>query len=184
MRKIYFATGNQNKVREAKNILGSVGYEVEPVDCRYPELQADDLETISAYGATWCAGRLDCPVIVDDSGIFIEVLNGFPGPYSRYVEDHLGNKNILKLMEGEQNRNAVFRTVVGYCEPGKKALTFEGEVKGTIALEERGDRGFGYDPIFLYKDHTFGELEDHEKNLVSHRGIAMRKLAKWLEKNV
>ncbi len=181
MHKIYFATGNLHKLREAGNILGAIGYEIEHIDCDYPELQADDLETISAYGAQWCAQKLDKPVMVDDSGIFIEALNGFPGPYSRYVEDHLGNQNVLKLMEGVANRKAVFRTVVGYCEPGGGPHTFTGEVEGTIAFEERGMNGFGYDPIFLYKDRTFGELKDHEKNRISHRGNAMRKFASWLQ---
>lgn len=183
MHRIYFATGNAHKVREGKHILQSAGYEVEPVDCDYPELQADDLESISAYGARWCAEHLDRPVMVDDSGIFIEALNGFPGPYSRYVEDHLGNQKILKLMEGERNRTAVFRTVVGFCEPGSEPHTFTGEVRGTIAYEERGMKGFGYDPIFLYNGLTFGELEDEEKNLVSHRARAMRAFARWLQAN-
>ncbi|MCK5217647.1 MAG: XTP/dITP diphosphatase [Methanosarcinales archaeon] len=180
MRKIYFATGNTHKLIEARGILKLEGYEVELVDCPYPELQADELETISACGAQWCANHLDKAVMVDDSGIFIEVLNGFPGPYSRYVEDHLGNRKILKLMEAEQNRTAVFKTVVGFCEPGNEPHTFAGEVKGTIAFEEQGEHGFGYDPIFLYKGYTFGELEEEEKNPVSHRGNAMRKFARWL----
>lgn len=181
MHRIYFATGNAHKLREAGHILGAVGYCVEQIDCDYPELQADGLETISAYGAKWCAEHLNKPVMVDDSGIFIEVLEGFPGPYSRYVEDHLGNQKVLKLIEGETNRKAVFRTVVGYCEPGGEPHTFTGEVHGTIAFEERGTQGFGYDPIFLYKDRTFGEIEDAQKNSVSHRGNAMRKFALWLK---
>lgn len=181
MHKIYFATGNAHKLREAQNILKQVGYEVEQIDCDYPELQADDLETISAYGASWCAKRLNKPVMVDDSGIFISALNDFPGPYSRYVEDHLGNKKILKLMEGEVDRTAVFRTVVGFCEPGGNPRTFTGEVRGNISYDERGTHGFGYDPIFLYDGQTFGELEDAEKNKVSHRGKAMRKFAGWLK---
>jgi XTP/dITP diphosphohydrolase len=158
-----------------------VGYEVEQIDCDYPELQADDLKTISAYGARWCVYHFNKPVMVDDSGIFIQALNGFPGPYSRYVEDHLGNKKILKLMENEPDRTAVFRTVVGFCEPGGEPFTFTGEVRGTIAFEERGKHGFGYDPIFLYNGKTFGELEEHKKNSISHRGEAMRKFARWLK---
>ena len=158
-----------------------MGYEVERIDCNYPELQADDLATISAYGARWCAYHLNKPVMVDDSGIFIHALHGFPGPYSRYVEDHLGNNKILKLMKGEYDRTAVFRTVVGFCEPGGEPSTFTGEVKGTIAYKEQGEHGFGYDPIFLYNGRTFGELEDPEKNRISHRGNAMRSFAQWLK---
>ena len=181
MHKIFFATGNAHKVREGRNILALVGFDVEQIDCDYPELQADDLESISAYGARWCAEHIDKPVMVDDSGIFIKALNGFPGPYSRYVEDHLGNLKILKLMQEEKDRTAVFKTVVGFCEPGGEPITFTGEVKGAIAYEERGTNGFGYDPIFLHNGSTFGELDDNAKNQLSHRGNAMRKFAKWLQ---
>jgi XTP/dITP diphosphohydrolase len=84
-------------------------------------------------------------------------------------------------MEGEEDRTAVFKSVIGYCEPGEEARVFAGTVEGKIAFEERGTGGFGYDPIFEYKGMTFGELGDEEKNKVSHRRRALDKFYEWLD---
>lgn len=183
MRKIIFVTGNPHKVREASDILSPLGVTVEQNDCGYPELQEDSLEAIAKFGAEWAANKLNAEVMVDDSGLFIEALGGFPGPYSAYVFDKLGNNRILKLMEGEANRNAVFKCVIGYCNPGEKAQGFSGEMVGRIAKEIRGVAGFGYDPIFEVNAMTFGEMEEGEKNRLSHRYQALTKFARWLKEN-
>ena len=177
----FFVTSNVHKFNEARRVLSECKLATAMLKIEAVEIQDDNLENIAKASAIDAVKNCRLPIIVEDAGLFIEALNGFPGPYSRYVEDHLGNGNVLKLMEGVHNRKAVFRTVVGYCEPGCKPHTFTGEVKGTIAFEERGINGFGFDPIFLYKDRTFGELRDHEKNLISHRGNAMQKFASWLQ---
>jgi len=179
MHKIVFVTGNKGKFAEVRDIL--LAFEVEVIQDKngYPELQEEELEPIAAYGAQFVANKLNMPVIVDDSGIFIKALNGFPGPYSRFVEDRLGNPRVLKLMEGEKDRTAYFKTVIGYCEPGKEPLVFPGVVEGKITYEERGTGGFGYDPIFEYNGMTFGELGDAEKNKVSHRRRAIDKFLEW-----
>ncbi len=181
MRKIIFVTGNPHKVREAEEILSPLDVTVEQNDCGYPELQEDELAAIAAFGAEWAANKLGREVMVDDSGLFIEALEGFPGPYSAYVFDTLGNKGILKLMEDETNRRAVFRCVIGYCRPSEKALLFSGEVEGVIANEMKGSAGFGYDPIFEVNGVTFGEMGDEEKNRLSHRYRALVKFAHWLK---
>jgi XTP/dITP diphosphohydrolase len=175
MHKIVFVTGNKGKFAEVRDILLVFGIEVIQDKNGYPELQEDELEPIAAYGALYISNKLNMPVMVDDSGIFIKALNGFPGPYSRFVEDRLGNPKVLKLMEGEEDRTAYFKTVIGYCEPGKEPLVFPGVVEGKIAYKERGTGGFGYDPIFEYNDVTFGEMGDAEKNKVSHRRRAIDK---------
>src|SRR6056297_3108414 len=100
MRKMVFVTGNKGKFGEAKEILAAKDIELIQNADGYPELQEDDLEPIAAYGAEWAAEKLKHPVMVDDSGLFINALNGFPGPYSAFVEDNLGNQKVLKLMEG------------------------------------------------------------------------------------
>ncbi|SDF26953.1 dITPase [Methanolobus vulcani] len=181
MRKIVFVTGNNGKFREVKDILAARGFEVIQNTDGYPELQEDDLEPIAAYGAKWASDKLGLPVMVDDSGLFINVLNGFPGPYSAFVEKNLGNPRVLKIMEGETERSAVFKSVIGYCEPGAEPLTFTGTVEGKIAFEELGTGGFGYDPIFDYNGKTFGELGDEFKNKVSHRRRAVDKFVEWLD---
>ena len=179
MHKIVFVTGNKGKFAEVRDIL--LAFEVEVIQDKngYPELQEEELEPIAAYGAQFVADKLNMPVMVDDSGIFIKALNGFPGPYSRFVEDRLGNPRVLKLMEGEKDRTAYFKTVIGYCEPEKEPLVFPGVVEGKIAFAERGTGGFGYDPIFEYNGMTFGELGDAEKNKVSHRRRAIDKFLEW-----
>ena len=178
--KFVFVTGNAGKFAEIKEILKSVGIEAVQNKGDYPEIQADDLESIAAASAKAAAEDLRLPVLVDDSGIFICALNGFPGPYSRFVEDHLGNPRILKLMEKETNRNAYFKTVIAFCEPGKDPITFSGIVEGKIAFEERGDGGFGFDPIFDYNGKTFGELGIEFKNTISHRRRALDKFLEWI----
>ena len=179
-RTIIFVTGNEHKIREAEAILSPLGIILEQNDCGYPELQEDELESIAAFGAEWAATMLNREVMVDDSGLFIEALGGFPGPYSAYVFDRLGNERILKLMENEVNRKATFRCVIGYCCPGAKAQVFTGEVDGEIARESRGNAGFGYDPVFEVDGVTFGEMGEDEKNRLSHRYRALVRLAEWL----
>ncbi len=182
MRKIIFVTSNAHKVREAKDILSPLGIIVEQNNCGYPELQEEELEPIASFGAKHASNKLNHEVMVDDSGLFIEALCGFPGPYSAYVFDKLGNKRILKLMEGEENRSAIFRCVIGYCRPGEEAIVFSGEAAGKIARSIRGSGGFGYDPIFEVGGATFGEMEE-EKNMLSHRYRALVKFVQWLKLN-
>jgi XTP/dITP diphosphohydrolase len=180
-KRIVFVTGNAGKFSEIQEILDSVGIEAIQNKGVYPEIQADDLEPIAAASAKAAAIDLNIPVLVDDSGIFIHALNGFPGPYSRFVEDHLGNPRVLKLMENETNREAYFKTVIAFCEPGKEPMTFSGIVEGKIAFEERGSGGFGFDPIFEYGEKTFGELGTEFKNTISHRRRALDKFIEWIK---
>ncbi|KXS45062.1 MAG: Ham1-like protein [Methanolobus sp. T82-4] len=181
MHKIVFVTGNKGKFGEVKEILEAKDIEVIQNRDGYPELQEDDLEPIAAYGAKWASEKLGMPVMVDDSGLFIKALNGFPGPYSAFVEENLGNKKVLRLMEDEKDRSATFKSVIGYCEPGGEPEVFTGTVEGKISFEERGTGGFGYDPIFDYNGKTFGELGNEEKNKVSHRRRALDKFFEWLD---
>lgn len=178
---VLFVTGNRHKVEEARHILGRKNLVIKQVNCGYPEIQADALEEIAAYGASWAAEHLGQPVIVDDSGIFIDALNGFPGPYSAYVQQTLGNQRILRLMEGVADRRAVVKSVIGYCEPGGESRVFTGVIHGVIAFEERGSHGFGFDPIFEVEGRTLAEMVPEEKNALSHRARSLQKFAEWIQ---
>jgi XTP/dITP diphosphohydrolase len=180
MHIIIFATGNKHKVEEAQHILNKKNITVKQINCAYPEIQANELEEIAAYGAKWTAQHLNQPVIVDDSGIFIEALNGFPGPYSAYVQHTLGNQRILKLMEGEVNRQAIVKSVIGYCKPNEEPKTFTGIIKGVITHIPRGTHGFGFDPIFKINNKTLAEMTPEEKNTISHRAKSLHKFAEWI----
>jgi XTP/dITP diphosphohydrolase len=173
---IYFVTANQGKFEEARGILG----EVEQKNLGYVEIQAETLEEVAAYGIREVAEKLAGRVMIEDAGLFIEGLKGFPGVYSAYVFDTIGNGGILRLMDGMKDRRAAFRSVVAYAEPGGEPVLFRGEVWGEIAALPRGSGGFGYDPIFEVGNKTIAEMDISEKNEISHRGASIRALKSWL----
>lgn len=180
MNEIYFITGNKGKVAEAKKKFSEIGIDVIQKNLGYPEIQAEQLEDVALFGVEHVLRHFDKPFILEDAGLFIESLGGFPGVYSAYVFHTVGCKGILKLMEkiDDKKRNATFRSVYAYAQPGKKPRLFVGECLGKISFEEKGDNGFGYDPIFIPKnsDKTFAEMSINEKNVLSHRGKSLDKL--------
>uniref|UniRef100_A0A7J3M3X7 dITP/XTP pyrophosphatase n=1 Tax=Archaeoglobus fulgidus TaxID=2234 RepID=A0A7J3M3X7_ARCFL len=172
-----FITSNEGKFREAKEIAKKFSIEIEWLKMEYEEPQGKDLEEIAVKSAKILSKEIDKPFFIEDSGLFIEALNGFPGPYSSYVFKTIGNKGILKLMESVENRKAYFKAVVAFCD-GREIRTFEGIVYGEISTEIKGEKGFGFDPIFLYGSKTFAEMGE-EKNLFSHRRKALEKFFLW-----
>ena len=178
--KITFITSNQHKVKEAKGIFDNFGIELEHVDLGYPEIQGE-LVDVAKYGAKHVAKRFGRPVIVEDAGIFIKALKWFPGTYSSYIQDTLGNKGILKLMSDFEDRYAEFRSAVGFCTPKTEPKIFLGAVSGSIGYFESGNNGFAYDPLFKPEGYekTFGELSINEKNEFSHRRRSLEKFAVW-----
>ncbi|MGL4669532.1 MAG: XTP/dITP diphosphatase [Methanobacteriaceae archaeon] len=178
---VTFITGNKHKVVEAENIFQNFGIKLKHINLGYMEPQGT-LEEVAKFGAKYASEKLKKPVIVEDAGLFIESLNGFPGTYSSYIQKSLGNQNILKLMKNVNNRNAEFRSVIGYCAPNSEPKVFLGIVKGKIAFEEKGNNGFAFDPIFYIgeKDKTFGELSSEEKNQFSHRKNSLESFANWI----
>lgn len=171
-----YVTGNEGKLREAREYLDGVET-VEGVEYDYPEIQSHDLARIAVYGARDAYEAIDDPVLVDDAGLFIGALSGFPGPYSAFVEDTLGVERVSRIAREEDEHRARFRAVVAYCE-GDVTETFAGTVRGRI-VEPRGEGGFGYDPIFEHTGRTFAEMTTAEKNAVSHRGRALSMFAEW-----
>lgn len=180
MRSITFATGNPKKAEEVRRILKPYGIEVDVAKVHKIEIQDENIERVAAFSARILSRRIGKPLIVEDTGLFIDALKGFPGSYSAYVYRTIGLIGVLKLMEGIDDRGAVFRCVVAYCEPGGKPIVFKGEVRGRIAYEIRGDAGWGYDPIFEPEGYgkTYAELGVY-KDEVSHRAKAFREFAGW-----
>ena len=178
---MYFVTSNQGKFVEIAHRLSE--FQLQQYTIEYPELQTDTLETVVQFGLTWLKTKVDSPFIIEDAGLFVEALNGFPGVYSAYVFRTVGNQGILRLLEGTRNRTAAFKSVLGLYDG--TAHVFEGVCHGRIAHTERGSNGFGYDPIFIPAkgDSTFGEMAVAEKNLHSHRGKAASQLLSYLRAN-
>ena len=185
MVKLPFITRNPNKVMEANAVLSRYGIELVPADLKKVELQSNRLEKIAAFAAKLAYRKLRKPVVVEDSGLFIDALSGFPGPYSSYVYKTIGLHGVLKLMEGVENRSARFKAVVALAYRGGVEI-FTGVVHGRIAHEARGSAGFGFDPIFIPQgfSRTFAELGPGVKNKVSHRAKAFEKLGQWLQHNI
>ncbi len=183
---VLFATSNHGKLEEARTILAAFGLSVEQYDGKGVEIQADTTSEVAAFaskGAAKAAGR---PVLVEDAGLYVDSLKGFPGPFSAYAFKTIGLVGIIALLrpsppERGEARAARFVSSMAYCEPLGEPRLFEGSVRGTITTRPRGKKGFGFDPIFLPDGdaRTFGELTLEEKCAVSHRAVAMTKFAKW-----
>ncbi len=126
-------------------------------------------------------GHTDARLRKEDAGFFVEALNGFPGPYSSYVYEKIGSEGILKLLNGEDNRAAEFRSAVAYGEPQESIKIFMNKIRGTVTFEKKGTKGFGFDPIFIPNNETrtFAEMSIEEKSDRSHRAGALNKFATW-----
>jgi XTP/dITP diphosphohydrolase len=176
-----FVTTNEGKFSEAERILAGIGIDIEMLSIEYPEMQGESLKEVVLFGLNWLRQKVEGDAIIEDSGLFIESLGGFPGVFSSYVFKTLGLDGVLKLMESENARGARFESCIGVLIEDR-VMTFSGACQGTISERIAGSRGFGYDPIFVPsgESRTFGEMETDEKNNISHRGSAFRKLADYL----
>lgn len=161
---INFATSNKNKVKEFKQIL-EPEIKVNHIEILYPELRSDDPEEIAKQSAEMLANKLNKAVVVEDSGLFINALNDFPGTCSAYIHKRIGLKGIIKLMQDIKDRECTYKSAVAYCKPGKKSISFLGEEKGKVAESIKGNHGFGHDPIFIPENSnkTYGEIKNCEK---------------------
>ena len=178
--KITFVTSNKHKVEEFKVILDGVA-SLEHIELEYPEIRSDDSGEIAKVAAKQLAESLGKTVIVEDSGLFISTVSGFPGTCSAYIHKRIGLKGILALLKGKKDRSAEYISAVGYCEVGKDPLAFVGSEKGTIAPAMKGEHGFGHDPIFIPEgsSKTYGEMEDI-KDVKKFRRRAVEKLVEFL----
>ncbi|MGP8071664.1 MAG: non-canonical purine NTP pyrophosphatase [Thermoplasmata archaeon] len=176
---VTFVSRNPGKVREIRRVLSPFGVRVRWTRRELPEPQAASLEEVVV--AKLAAVR-DLPgyVLVEDSGLFIPSLHGFPGVYSAHFLETWGFGPMFELLR-TRSRGAYFQTVAG-LRKGGKTWTFSGEVPGSIAPRARGKGGFGYDPIFIPRgwDRTFAQGSDDEKNAISHRARATRKVGEFL----
>jgi XTP/dITP diphosphohydrolase len=187
---VIFATSNVHKFNEAKSILGSFGLAVAMLRVKGEEIQSDSLQEIAEAAVTNAFRRTGIPIFVEDAGLFIEALDGFPGPYAAYAYKTIHNSGILKLMENAKDREAKFQSVIAYLdETLREPQVFEGSAEGKITETERktaGEAAFGFDPIFqpVGSQMTFAEMSVEEKNCFSHRAKALRKFVEWYQKRI
>ncbi len=174
---LYFITGNKGKLAEAKAILGNV----ESVDFDLPEIQELDPMKIIEAKLKEARKIREGEFFVEDTSVYLNCLNGFPGPQIKWLLQSIRNEGIYELVSKYQDQGAVARTMIGYIN-GDNIQYFTGEVKGKIVAPK--GTGFGWDPIFQPEgyDITFGEMNAEEKNKISMRKQALVKMKEYLVK--
>jgi XTP/dITP diphosphohydrolase len=179
-------TSNPGKLREFQREISSLGIELEHAGVAYEEIQTDHLEDVVRHGLEELKDRGLDNFIIDDSGLFIDSLKGFPGVYSAYVLKTLGCQGILRLLESERDRTAHFECCIGSSISGLDDIITCAKAHGSITHREKGDGGFGFDPIFQPNGdrRTYAEIPLDEKNRMSHRGRAIRSFHRILEERM
>jgi XTP/dITP diphosphohydrolase len=193
MKDLVFATNNQNKLREIRELLADSSFNILSLDdlgfAEEIEEPYDTLEENAMHKAKHIHFKYGINVFADDTGLEVDELNGEPGVYSaRYAgvpPDSLKNmEKVLSKLKNKESRTARFRTVIALILNDEE-LYFNGIIEGRIANEKSGELGFGYDPIFIPEKHniTFAEMSAEDKNKISHRGRAVRNLVDYLNSN-
>jgi len=184
MKKLTFITTNKHKAQEIAAILRDYGIEIEQVIMEYEESKEDAMEAVSKKAAKFLADKLNKPLIVEDTGLFFKAYNNFPGAQPKFVIKAIGFDGIFRLLK-DKDRSAYFKTVIGYCEPGQEPIIFQGELPGKIIEEviEPETEAMPYDHIFVPEglDKAVVQLTLEEKNAISQRGKAARKLGEYLK---
>ena len=212
--RLGFVTSNKGKHKELQTRLSDLGYEVVQLSISYPELQADSIDEVTRFGLDWINRKINDKtieiasietvelIIIEDSGLFVHALNDFPGVYSKFVFNTIGYIGVLELLKNNLDRTAHFESCIGVL--GLEAYTganngrsgkinteisntiqlVKGRCTGVISPTPRGNKGFGFDPIFIPEGatKTFAEMDTGEKNKYSHRGKAMEKFVEFLKK--
>jgi XTP/dITP diphosphohydrolase len=192
--KFVIATGNAHKLVELERILNPLG--IDAASTKALGVSLDDVEETgttfeeNAYlKAKAACDKTGLPAVADDSGLCVDALDGAPGVYSaRYAGEGATDRQLyeklLKEMDGKENRAAKFVSAVCCVWPGGDTLTVRGECHGTIGFEPLGEGGFGYDPVFMVGEKSYSQMTAQEKDAVSHRGEALRKLKVALEEKL
>ena len=176
--ELFFASSNENKFQEAERILTNLGVKVNFSKTTLEEIQSSSLSEIAEQKAISAYELIQKPVIIEDDGLFIDSLNGFPGPYSSYVYDTIGNKGIMNLLENSEFRDAKFVSIIAYLGGSDGVKLFESSIPRKISsVIEKG--GWGYDPIFIPdgESKTYANVSDKDK--LSHRAASLKKFSSW-----
>ena len=178
-RTLWFVTQNAHKYQEARRTLDPFGIRIRKLASPKTEIQSADIGEIAKFAAEEAAEEYNRTVVVEDSGLFVKALNGFPGPYSSYVHSTIGVEGLLRLMSRRLQREAYFQASLVVASPRGISREFSGRAYGIMSHRPAGKQGFGFDPIFIPKGtrKTFAQGGREFKDRYSHRAIAFRKLA-------
>ena len=176
--ELVFVSSNTHKFDEAKRILSKMEIDLILFKTELEEIQSNSLVEIAKHKAIDAYEKVQKPIIIEDDGLFIDSLGGFPGPYSSYVYDTIGNKGIVKLLENNKVRDAKFMAIIVYCNGIDDVQLFESSIPGKISsVIEEG--GWGYDPIFIPDGESKTYANVSVKDKFSHRSASLKKFSNW-----
>ena len=185
--KITFITTNKHKFKEVQDILKDYPVKLSHLAIDYEENHDESIEEIARGAASRLANKLNKPIVLEDTGLFFEAYNNFPGALPKFVINSIGFKGIFKLLDGE-SRKAYFKTVAAFCDPGGKAVLFEGIMRGKITdkIYNKDKDEMPYDKIFIPegKTKTISEMTLEEKNSFSQRAQSFRRFGEYIKKNI
>jgi len=183
--ELLFATSNEHKFQEARVALKDFGFRLRRLPGKGREIQSEDVGEIAREAALNRFREVGKPLFVEDTGLFVRALNGFPGPYAAFVNGTLGPRSLLVLLGHTSGREAEFVSAAAYCWGPGAVKVFRGRLLGSISRRARGTNGFGFDPVFvpLHGEKTLAELSMREKAKVSHRSRALKAMGSWLSSN-
>ena len=176
--ELFFASSNEHKFKEVQRILSNLGVNIKLFKTTLEEIQSNSLNEIAKRKAIDAFTKIQKSIIIEDDGLFINSLNGFPGPYSSYAYDTIRNKGIIQLLQNSEHRDAKFVAIIAYYNGIDEVKLFESSIPGKISKEiEKG--GWGYDPIFIPdgESKTYANVLDKDK--FSHRSESLKKFSDW-----
>jgi XTP/dITP diphosphohydrolase len=154
IRTCTFITGNELKFRVAAEVMNDSGIVLRQELLHTPEIQSSRVEEVAEYSAIWASRQLNQPVVVTDAGFCIEALNGFPGPFIKFINEWFSADDYLRLMQGKNNRRIVARDCLAFCQPDEKPLTFCREFRGVVATEPGRQKGTPIEQIFIPEGYS------------------------------
>lgn len=149
---LVYVTGNKIKFQVASQVMKEAGIDLIQVDLQVPEIQSPQVETVVRSSAIWVSQRLDQPFVVTDAGFYIEALNGFPGPFVRYVNEWLSAQDYIHLMDGKEDRRIIVRDCLAYCVPAKEPVIYHQIYQGQLAVKAGRKNGTSMEQIFIPVD--------------------------------
>jgi XTP/dITP diphosphohydrolase len=185
MQPLYFITGNGMKASEARDILARFGIAIEQKMLDIPEIQEKDAELVALEKVKHAFNIVKKPLFVEDTGLYIKAMNGYPGTLIKHFFDSIGPRGLLDFLRGK-DRSAEALTVIAFCDSKGDARTFRGLVRGKISDRVTKGYAFAWDTIFIPEGHdrTYAELGTAEKNRISQRRLALENFAKWMRGKV
>jgi len=179
---LVYVTGNETKFSVATETFVNTGITLLQKKLDTPEIQSKSVEEVAKYSASWASKKLGKPVIVTDAGFFIEALNGFPGPFIKFINKWFSVEDYMNLMKGKTNRRIIIQDCLAYCSPNEEPIVFTGSYVGELAIEPSEKPGTPIDRLFIPQGFSVPISEIHEEDMIAYwsSGEIMSKFKEYI----